>query len=126
MIPFLIGIAAGILGGMGIGGGTILIPSLIIFLNVNQHTAQGINLISFIPAAMVALIFHFKNNNIEKKIIKYLIFPGIFGAIAGSLIAIKLNPTLLKKLFGGFLFIMGVLEILSTKEKKNKWKNTNL
>lgn len=120
MIAFLIGIAAGILGGMGIGGGTILIPSLIIFLNVNQHTAQSINLISFIPAAMVALIFHFKNNNIEKKMIKYLIFSGIFGSIVGSLIAIKLNPTFLKKLFGGFMFTMGILEILSIKEKNKE------
>lgn len=124
MIAFLIGIAAGILGGMGIGGGTILIPSLIIFMNINQHTAQSINLISFIPAAMVALIHHFKNKNIEIGIIKYLIFPGIFGSITGSLIAIKLNPILLKKLFGAFLFIMGLFEILSVKEKKNKWKST--
>lgn len=120
MIAFLIGIAAGILGGMGVGGGTILIPSLILFLDVNQHTAQSINLISFIPAAMVALIFHFKNSNIDKKIIIYLIFPGIFGAIVGSLIATKLNPALLKKLFGGFLFTMGIIEILSIKEKKNE------
>lgn len=117
MIAFLIGIAAGILGGMGIGGGTILIPSLIIFMNANQHTAQSINLISFIPAATIALVYHFKNKNIEKGIIKHLVFSGIFGAITGSLIAIKLNPTLLKKLFGVFLFIMGLIEILSIKEK---------
>ncbi len=117
MIIFLIGIAAGVLGGMGIGGGTILIPSLIILMNVNQHLAQSVNLISFIPAAIIALAFHFKNKNIEKSIIKYLIFSGVVGAALGSLIAVKLNPIILKKLFGLFLFIMGLLEILSVKGK---------
>ena len=126
MIVFIIGIASGILSGMGIGGGSVLIPALTIVMNENQHTAQSINLISFIPAATIALICHFKNKNIEKGIIKYLIFPGIFGALAGSVVAIRLDPTILRKLFGIFLFIMVFIEILSIRGKAEKWENIKL
>lgn len=110
---FLMGIFTGLLGGMGIGGGTILIPSLIIFMKMNQQSAQSINLISFIPASIVALIIHHKNNNLEKSIVKHLMIPGIIAALIGSLIAVSLDSFLLRKIFGVFLFIMGIFEIIS-------------
>ena len=59
------GIAAGVLGGMGMGGGTILIPLLTIFFNVGQKEAQAINLVSFIPMAMVSLVIHIKNKRVK-------------------------------------------------------------
>lgn len=117
MIEVLIGVAAGIIGGMGIGGGTILIPGLVFFLQVEQQIAQSINLLSFIPAAALAVFIHNKNKNIEKVILKPLIFAGVIGAVIGSLIAVKLNPLILKKLFAGFLLIMGVYEFFSKKTR---------
>ena len=57
----LFGFLGGVLGGMGMGGGTVLIPLLTVFLNVGQKTAQAINLIAFSPMAAVALFVHFKN-----------------------------------------------------------------
>ena len=65
MVEVLIGIAAGIIGGMGIGGGTILIPGIVFLLKIEQQTAQSINLLSFIPAAALAVFIHNKNKNIE-------------------------------------------------------------
>ena len=65
MILILIGLISGIISGMGIGGGTILIPALTIILNMEQKTAQAINLIYFIPTAVTAVITHLKANNIE-------------------------------------------------------------
>ena len=53
-----IGFFSGIISGMGIGGGTILIPALLFLTEVNQQQAQGVNLIYFIPTAVVALIAH--------------------------------------------------------------------
>lgn len=117
MIEVLIGVAAGVIGGMGIGGGTILIPGLVFFLKVEQQIAQSINLLSFIPAAALAVFIHNKNKNIEKSILKLLIFSGIIGAVIGSLVAVKLDPAILKKLFAGFLFIMGIYEIFSKKSR---------
>ena len=113
MIKILIGVAAGIIGGMGIGGGTILIPALAFFLNITQQVAQSINLLSFLPAASLAVYIHNKNKNIEKDILLPLIISGIFGAIFGSIAAVKINPSLLKKIFGSLLFIMGLYEIFA-------------
>jgi len=117
IIYVLIGLAAGIISGLGIGGGTLLIPALTLFYGLEQHQAQSVNLIYFIPTAIVALRAHYKNGNIEKKPVKKLILFGIAGAVIGSLIAVNMKPDLLKKFFGGFLLLMGIYEF-SRKEKK--------
>lgn len=118
MIYFIIGLLAGIISGMGIGGGTILIPALVLFTPLSQQQAQGINLAVFIPAAIAALIIHNKNKNIEYKITLPIIITGVFTAIGGSILAIYTSPDLLKTLFGIFLFIIGCLELFSKKMKK--------
>ena len=56
----LAGIVGGVIAGMGMGGGTLLIPILTIFLSVSQHLSQAINLIGFVPMAIIALIIHSK------------------------------------------------------------------
>ena len=66
-----IGFFSGIISGMGIGGGTILIPALLFLTEVNQQQAQGVNLIYFIPTAVMALITHRKNGHF------YVILAGI-------------------------------------------------
>ncbi|HYE12538.1 MAG TPA: sulfite exporter TauE/SafE family protein [Patescibacteria group bacterium] len=120
MLVVLIGFFAGIIGGMGIGGGTILIPSLIFFLGTKQHTAQSVNLISFIPTAFVAILIHLRHKSVEKRLVLKLILLGVIGAALGSFIAVSLNAQLLKKVFAGFLFIMGLYEIFSKKNIKKK------
>ena len=120
MLIVLIGFFAGIIGGMDIGGGTILIPSLIFLLGTQQHTAQSVNLISFIPTAIVAILIHLKHKNIQKELVLKLILLGIIGALTGSFIAVSLDAQLLKKVFAGFLFIMGLYEIFSKKNLKKK------
>lgn len=120
MLVILIGFFAGIIGGMGIGGGTILIPSLVFFVGAQQHTAQSVNLISFIPTAIVAILIHLKHKSIEKKLVLKLIMLGVIGALTGSFIAVSLDAALLKKVFAGFLFIMGLYEIFSKKNLKKK------
>ena len=80
-LPVISGFAAGIISGMGIGGGTILIPALSIFLSIDQHTAQGVNLLYFIPTAAVALFVHIKNKSIDYKIAIPIIISGIAGAV---------------------------------------------
>lgn len=108
---FIIGFLSGIISGMGIGGGTILIPSLVFFTNLTQQQAQGINLIVFIPVAFIALIIHYKEKNIEFKHAKWIILGGIFGAVIGSFIAININSNNLKKYFGIFLLFIGIYEL---------------
>ena len=104
----LIGIAGGILGGMGMGGGTLTIPLLTMLGDVDQHVAQAINLVSFIPMAVIALILHFKNKLVNTKGILYIIIPAIAFSVISSLIVKNINSTLLSRLFGGFLALLGI------------------
>lgn len=112
---FLIGIISGIISGMGIGGGAILIPTLIIFTNLSQQEAQGINLIVFIPVAIAALIVHIKEKNIEFKLAFWIIISGVIGAILGSKLALIINSNTLKKFFAIFLLFIGIYELLNKK-----------
>ncbi len=119
MIAALAGLLSGVISGMGIGGGTILIPALIFFLGQGQHEAQGINLLFFIPTAIVSLWVHIKNKNVNFKIAWRIILCGVLGAVGGSLLAGFLQGNLLRRLFGIFLFAMGLYEFFK-KEKKSK------
>lgn len=114
-----VGILSGVLGGMGMGGGTILIPLLSIFYGVNQHIAQATNLISFIPMASVALIIHLKNKMVEFKGILYIIFTGLLTCVIGVYIANQMPEQILRKCFGGFLVLLSIYQFISTlKDKK--------
>lgn len=112
----VIGFFSGIISGMGIGGGTLLIPALILILGMEQHAAQGVNLIYFLPTAVTALVTHQKNHNVLWKTAKPLALFGVVGAVAGSLLAVSLEADVLRKVFAGFLFLMGLSELF----KKNK------
>lgn len=120
MIYVMIGFLSGIISGMGIGGGAILIPALVLFTPLTQQNAQGINLIVFIPASITALLIHHKNKNIEYRITIPLIISGVISAIIGSILAVSINPEFLKKLFGFFLLGIGILELISPSRKNKK------
>lgn len=109
VLYFLTGIAAGVLGGMGMGGGTLLIPMLSIFFGTNQHVAQAINLISFIPMAIVALIIHSKNKLVDTKGVLYMIIPGVIACVVSCFVAKSIQNDLLKRLFGAFLLILSAV-----------------
>ena len=111
MLETLIGFISGIVSGTGMGGGTILILCLSIFLEINQKTAQATNLIFFIPTSIAAIYINMKQKNINIKLAKQIIFWGIIGTIIGALIAQKINVTVLKKMFGIFLAIIAIHEI---------------
>lgn len=91
------GIIGGLLGGMGMGGGTLLIPLLTLGLDVPQQTAQLLNLLTFIPMSAFALIVHAKNGYVAKKRIFFVILPALAFAILGSVFATKISAEVLKK-----------------------------
>ena len=117
----LAGFLSGIISGMGIGGGAILIPALTMFLSMGQRDAQFVNLIYFIPTAITALITHQKKGSLDWKTAKPLAAMGLVGAAAGAFLAVSLESELLRKIFGGFLFLMGFSEIF----KKRKGEKNN-
>lgn len=118
IILFIIGLLAGIVSGMGIGGGTILIPALVLFVKPEQHIAQSINLLFFIPTAVIALIIHIKNKRIDVKMAVPVITAGLAGAFIGSKLAFSLSGPVLRKWFGLYLLSMGIYELF--RKSRNK------
>lgn len=116
----LAGIAGGLLGGMGMGGGTVLIPLLVIVLAVPQHLAQAVNLISFVPMAIVALIIHVKNRLVKTSGLWLIIISGLASCTAGCFIARGINADLLRRIFGGFLTVLSVFQVCSVLFRKAK------
>ncbi len=118
----LFGFLGGILGGMGMGGGTVLIPLITIFLGIEQKIAQAINLLSFIPMAVVALIFHFKNKLIRKKNLPFMIIPACIFGIGGAVLCQFIKSEILSRIFGGFLILLSILQFLSGNKSKQEIK----
>ncbi len=114
------GILGGVLGGMGMGGGTILIPLLTIFYDVNQHSAQAANLISFLPMATVSLIIHLKNKYVVFKDVLFIIIAGILTCFTGYYLAKSMEGDLLKRVFGGFLALLSVFQFITSIKKKEE------
>lgn len=112
------GLLGGILGGMGMGGGTVLIPLLGIFYDVSQHAAQAINLISFIPMAAVALIVHIKNGRVDFGGVLIVILSGLATCVIGAYIARAVPATILRKCFGGFLLLLSVFQLVTGLKKR--------
>lgn len=104
----LAGILGGILAGMGMGGGTLTLPLLVLALGVGQLTAQYANLIAFLPSGTVALAMHVKNGLVKADNLAYLLMPALVTCAVASVFATKIEGDLLKKLFGGFLCFIAV------------------
>lgn len=114
------GFLGGIAGGMGMGGGTLLIPLLTIFADMEQKQAQGTNLLAYIPAGLIALWAHKKAGRLDKAQSVTLCKWGIVGAIAGTGLAIFLKADLLKRLFGAFILAMAVYQFISGERNARK------
>lgn len=108
------GIAGGVIGGMGMGGGTLLIPILTLLLSVGQLEAQAINLIVFVPMAIVTLIIHIKNKLVDFKKLIYSLPLALVLAVIGALLVKKIDESILKTTFGVFMLIVGVVFLVKT------------
>lgn len=116
----LAGVVSGIFGGLGMGGGTLLIPILTIFLNFDQKLAQGINLISFLVMALFSLYIHHKNGYIATKHIFYIIIPGVLFSVLGAFLMSLTSSKILKIIFGVFLIILSIIEFIKVFKKDNR------
>ena len=105
---FLVSAAAGVLSGWGVGGGTLLLLVLTLFLGVEHRTAQAVNMLFFLPAAALSLFFHRKNGRIDSGVWIRTALPGAAAALATALAAMTVDVTLLRKPFGIFLLWSGL------------------
>lgn len=115
------GILSGMIGAMGIGGGGILIIYLTLFASVEQTKAQGINLLFFIPTAVLAIIIYTKKKLIDWKLAVPLSLFGIGGAILGVWISSVIDNSWLSKIFGFMLILLGLKELFGNALHKRKY-----
>lgn len=118
VISIFAGFLSGLIGAMGFGGGGVLIIYLAVFMNIPQLKAQGINLLFFIPCAVVATIIYTVKKQVSYKEILPVISGGISGAIISSFLLNLINTQYLSKMFAVFLIVTGIASILRLKTKK--------
>ena len=106
----LIGILAGVLSGLvGVGGGVVMVPLLVLFLGFNQHQAQGTSLaVLVVPVTAVAVYTYHKEGYIDWRYVGIIAAFFVVGGYFGSKIAVSVDQKMLKKIFGIILlFIAG-------------------
>lgn len=113
MMNAIIGFFSGIAASMGLGGGTVLLIYLSVFTGIPQLTAQGINLLTFVPAAAVAVIFYSFKRKIRWRLLLFMVPLGILGSLLGSLLLPHLPTYILRKILGAILIIMGISRLFA-------------
>ena len=118
IIPFLCGLGASVVSAWGVGGGTLLLLVMTLFLGVDQRTAQGINLLFFLPTAASALVCHARSGYLDKPTLKSSVPVAVAAALVGAWISNAVDVEVLRKPFGGYLLLSGVS--LVWPQKKNR------
>lgn len=108
----VVGTVLGFLSGLGVGGGSLLIIWLTQILGMTHSDARVINLLFFIPSAVIASLFRWKQGNLDFKKVLPAIISGCIAAGLFSIFSEKIDVTILKKLFGFLLLITGIRELL--------------
>jgi len=117
IIPSLAGLLAGVAGAMGLGGGSVLLLYLTLIVGVSQMTAQGINLMFFLPCALASVLFSVKKGLVARREALWSVAAGLPGAIAGCLLASRLGGGL-RTLFGVYMLALGLRELLRRQPRK--------
>ena len=104
-----LGLTAGALSAlMGVGGGVIMVPAMVLLFGFTQHVAQGTSLLIIIPTALIGAVRHSRHGYTDWRLGALLGVGGVLGAWIGATVALGLDGDLLRRLFGAFLLITGV------------------
>lgn len=124
LLLILVSSVSGIFAGMGMGGGTFLIPALSLFFGVSQLICQSTNVICFLMLAVICSVVYAKNKLIDYKVVLCVIFPAGIISIFASIFAIKISSDILKICFSCFIILIGIFyfvkAILDIKKQKEK------
>jgi uncharacterized membrane protein YfcA len=116
IILIIIGLLAGILSGLvGVGGGILMIPLLIIFLGLTQHEAQGTALFAMLPPiGILAAINYYKEGFVKWEYAIVIAFTFVIGGYLGSKLSLSLPPQTVKRVFG-VIMLLGAIKLISSK-----------
>lgn len=116
-VCILVGTVLGFLSGLGIGGGSLLILWLTAVLEMPQRMAQGINLLFFLPAALVSILFSRNQGRLDGKRAASAALVGACSAAIFAWLSAGLDESLLRKLFGVMLLGIGLRELIRNRRR---------
>ena len=112
-IALIVGLVAGVISGMlGVGGGTISIPAMVLVLGVEQHTAQGVSLAAMMLTALVGAFIHYRQGNVKLSAVFLIIPSAVAFSFLGAWAAGHVSAEWLTRAFAIFLLLMGCRMLL--------------
>ena len=103
----ILGLATGLVAStLGVGGGIIFVPSLVVFFGFTQFVAQGTSLAVIVPTAIVGTILHGRKGRVEWRVAGLIAVGGITGGFLGAWLAQSMDPDLLRRLFAALLVVI--------------------
>lgn len=112
MVNFLVGAVLGFLSGLGVGGGSLLLLWMTLVIGASQSTARVMNLMFFVPCALIATAFRWKQAKADWHLTLTAVLTGLLGALLGNFLSPVLDVELLKKAFGVLFIVSGIRELL--------------
>lgn len=121
LLYILVSILSGVFAGMGMGGGTFLIPMLSLFFGIEQIYCQSTNVLCFIVLAIFCFVAYIKNKLIDFKILLCIAIPATAISFFSSFFALRVNSEFLHIAFAIFILLIGIVSLVGNiKELKNK------
>jgi uncharacterized membrane protein YfcA len=112
-IALAVGLIAGLISGMlGVGGGTISIPAMVLLLGVEQHTAQGVSLGAMLFTALVGAFIHYRQGNVKSSAVLLIAPSAVAFSLLGAWAAGQVTAEWLTRAFAIFLLIIGCRMLL--------------
>ncbi|MDO8580659.1 MAG: sulfite exporter TauE/SafE family protein [Candidatus Omnitrophota bacterium] len=110
----LIGLLAGTVGGaLGVGGGVVMVPILVLLFGLTQHQAQGTALaVMMAPVFILAVLRYYHAGNVKVQMAIFIAMGFVFGALLGAHLVQSVPSPYLKKIFGIFLILVGIKMVL--------------
>ena len=111
-----LGLLAGTMGGvLGVGGGIVMVPGLVLLLSATQPVAKGTSLVVIVPMALVGSVRNLREGNVQVAVAAITGVAGVVSAFGASLLAVRLHPVLSAALFGALLVAMAIRLLLAAR-----------
>ena len=105
LVPFFCALGAAVLSAWGVGGGTLLLLTMTLFLHVDPVLARGVNLLYFLPTAAAALLLHARNHCLDSPTLKAAVPWAVPAALLGAWLSTSLDTEFLRRPFGIYLLL---------------------
>jgi uncharacterized membrane protein YfcA len=109
-----LGLGAGVLSGaLGVGGGVVMVPAMVLVMGLTQQTAQGTSLLVILPTAVSGVYQHYRHGLLRERLTIWVGLVGAAGAAGGSFLALHTDHQRLRQIFALYLLFVGVRTLLT-------------